>query len=161
MEEYHVKIKVFIEVVDLGSRNVLGISRRSIMEILQTTAKMQQSQATAQKPAVTELQNTQSVQEIQKAQINQDKVSQTENDQKTTKIDSQKDMDKLIDQLNRSLDPFNTSLKFGFDNSSEDFYVSVIETKSNRLLRRFPVEQAEQLLPKMQEVNGLLFDQKG
>jgi uncharacterized FlaG/YvyC family protein len=29
------------------------------------------------------------------------------------------------------------------------------------MLRRFPIEQAEQLLPKMQEVNGLLFDQKG
>jgi flagellar protein FlaG len=76
-------------------------------------------------------------------------------------VQSQEQMDKLIDQLNRSLDPFNTSLRFGFDNTSEDFYVSVIETKTNRMIRRFPVEEAEQLLPKMQEVNGLLFDQKG
>ena len=131
------------------------------MEILQTTAKMQQSQTSMPKPATTELQSTQSVQEMQKAQINQDKVAQVNSDEKTSKVDSQEQMDKLIDQLNRSLDPFNTSLKFGFDNSSEDFYVSVIETKSNRMLRRFPIEQAEQLLPKMQEVNGLLFDQKG
>lgn len=131
------------------------------MEILQTTAKVQQSQSSMPKPAATELQSTQSVQEMQKAQINQDKVAQSNNDEKTSKVDSQEQMDKLIDQLNRSLDPFNTSLKFGFDNSSEDFYVSVIETKSNRMLRRFPIEQAEQLLPKMQEVNGLLFDQKG
>jgi len=131
------------------------------MEILQTTAKMQQSQTSMPKPAATELQSAQSVQQIQKAQINQDKVAEINSDTKTTKVDSQEQMDKLIDQLNRSLDPFNTSLKFGFDNSSEDFYVSVIETKSNRMLRRFPIEQAEQLLPKMQEVNGLLFDQKG
>jgi flagellar protein FlaG len=131
------------------------------MEILQTTAKMQQSQTAVQKSASTELQGTQSVQQMQKAQINQDKIAQSSNEEKTTKVDSQEQMDKLIDQLNRSLDPFNTSLRFGFDNSSEDFYVSVIETKSNRMLRRFPVEQAEQLLPKMQEVNGLLFDQKG
>lgn len=131
------------------------------MEILQTTAKMQQSQTSIQKPAVSEVQSTQSVQQIQQAQINQDKVSQINSDEKTTKVDSQEQMDKLIDQLNRSLDPFNTSLRFGFDNSSDDFYVSVIETKSNRMLRRFPIEQAEQLLPKMQEVNGLLFDQKG
>ncbi|OHD87884.1 MAG: flagellar biosynthesis protein FlaG, partial [Sulfuricurvum sp. RIFCSPLOWO2_12_43_5] len=101
------------------------------------------------------------IQQIQKAQINQDKVAEINTNEKTTKVDSQEQMDKLIDQLNRSLDPFNTSLKFGFDNSSEDFYVSVIETKSNRMLRLFPIEQAEQLLPKMQEVNGLLFDQKG
>jgi len=131
------------------------------MEILQTTAKMQQSQTSMPKAAATELQSTQSVQQMQKAQINQDKVAQINSDEKTSKVDSQEQMDKLIDQLNRSLDPFNTSLRFGFDNSSEDFYVSVIETKSNRMLRRFPVEQAEQLLPKIQEVNGLLFDQKG
>lgn len=131
------------------------------MEILQTTAKVQQSQSSMPKPAATELQSTQSVQQIQKAQINQDKVAEISSDEKTSKVDSQEQMDKLIDQLNRSLDPFNTSLKFGFDNSSEDFYVSVIETKSNRMLRRFPIEQAEQLLPKIQEVNGLLFDQKG
>lgn len=127
------------------------------MEIFQTTAKMQQSQTIAPKQNV----DVQSVQQMQKAQINQDKMAQNDTDQKTSKVQSQEQMDKLIDQLNQSLNPFNTTLRFGFDNSSDDFYVSVVETKSNRMLRRFPVEQAEQLLPKMQEVNGLLFDQKG
>lgn len=127
------------------------------MEIFQTTAKMQQSQTVAPKQNV----DVQSVQQMQKAQINQDKMAQNDTAQKTTKVQSQEQMDKLVEQLNQSLNPFNTTLKFGFDNTSDDFYVSVIETKSNRMLRRFPVEQAEQLLPKMQEVNGLLFDQKG
>lgn len=127
------------------------------MEIFQTTAKMQQSQSVAPKQSV----ETQSVQQIQKAQIQQDQAAQSSTEQKTSKVQSQEQMDKLIDQLNQSLNPFNTSLRFGFDNSSDDFYVSVIETKSNRMLRRFPLEQAEALLPKMQEVNGLLFDQKG
>jgi len=127
------------------------------MEIFQTTAKMQQSQTVAPKQNV----DVQSVQQIQQAQINQDKMAQNETAQKSSKIQSQDEMEKLIDQLNQSLNPFNTTLKFGFDNTSDDFYVSVIETKSNRMLRRFPIEQAEQLLPKMQEVNGLLFDQKG
>jgi flagellar protein FlaG len=127
------------------------------MEIFQTTAKMQQSQSVAPKQTV----EMQSVQQIQKAQIQQDQAAQSNTEQKTSKVQSQEQMDKLIEQLNQSLNPFNTSLRFGFDNSSEDFYVSVIETKSNRMLRRFPVEQAEALLPKMQEVNGLLFDQKG
>lgn len=129
------------------------------MEILQSTAKVQQSQMNTAKVAVT--QQAQSVQEIQKTQINQDKIAQQESNAKTQKVGTQEDMDKLIDQLNRSLDPFNTSLRFGFDNSSEDFYVSVIETQTNRMLRRFPLEQAEQLLPKMEEVTGILFDHKG
>ncbi|WP_310440780.1 flagellar protein FlaG [Sulfuricurvum sp.] len=128
------------------------------MEIFQTTAKMQQSQSVAPKQNVTDVQ---SVQQIQKAQIQQDQAAQANTEQKTSKTASQEDMNQLIDQLNKSLNPFNTTLKFGFDDSSEDFYVSVVETKSNRMLRRFPIEQAEALLPKMQEVNGLLFDQKG
>lgn len=131
------------------------------MEILQTTAKLQQSQSSMPKSTAAQLHNTQSVQQIQKAQISQDKAAEINNEQKTSKIDSQKQMDQLVDQLNRFLNPFNTTLRFGFDNSSEDFYVSVIDTKSNEMLRRFPVEQAQALLPKMQEVNGLLFDKKG
>lgn len=130
------------------------------MEIFQTTAKMQQTQSAAPKSSA-DVQSTQSVQQIQKAQIQQDQVAQANTEQKTSKVQSQEQMDSLISQLNQSLNPFNTTLKFGFDNTSDDFYVSVIETKSNRMLRRFPIEQAEALLPKMQEVNGLLFDQKG
>lgn len=129
------------------------------MEILQSTAKMQQSQMATAK--VSQPQPSQSVQDIQKTQIHQEKVAQQETDVKTQKVGSQEQMDKLIDQLNRSLDPFSTSLRFGFDNSSDDFYVSVIDTQRNQVLRRFPLEQAEQLLPKMQEVTGLLFDYKG
>ncbi len=130
------------------------------MEIFQATAKMQQMQTVTPKSNA-DVQMTQSIQPIQKAQIEQDQAAQNSSDQKTSKTASQEEMNQLIDQLNQSLNPFNTSLKFGFDNSSDDFYVSVIETKSNRMLRRFPVEQAEQLLPKIQEINGLLFDQKG
>lgn len=130
------------------------------MEIFQTTAKMQQAQTTAPKSAA-DVHITQSVQDIQKSQIKQDQNAQIESEQKTSRTSSQDDMKKLIDQLNQSLNPFNTTLRFGFDNASDDFYVSVVDTKSNRMLRRFPVEQAEALLPKMQEVNGLIFDQKG
>lgn len=127
------------------------------MEIFQTTAKMQQTQSAAPKSSA----DVQSVQQIQKAQIQQDQAAQANTEQKTSKTASQEEMNKLVDQLNQSMNPFNTALKFGFDNTSDDFYVSVVDTKSNRMLRRFPLEQAEQLLPKMQEVNGILFDQKG
>ncbi|HQT35748.1 MAG: hypothetical protein B7Y30_01540 [Campylobacterales bacterium 16-40-21] len=131
------------------------------MEILQSVAKVQQTQMATAKAALTEAPAQQSVQQIQKAQIAQDKVSETEVQNKTTKISSQKEMDSLIEQLNKSLDPFSTTLRFGFDNTSKDFFVSVIDTQRNAVLRRFPIEQAEQLLPKMQEVTGILFDIKG
>lgn len=129
------------------------------MEILQTAAKVQQVQMGAVKAS--EAPAAQSVQQIQKAQISQDKISEADTQSKTNKVSSQKEMDALIDQLNKSLNPFNTSLRFGFDDSSKDFYVSVIDTQHNQVLRRFPLEQAEQLLPKMKEVTGMLFDTIG
>ncbi|MCX6073485.1 MAG: flagellar protein FlaG [Campylobacterales bacterium] len=129
------------------------------MEILQSTAKMQQSQMGVNKTE--QAVPTRSIQEMEKADINQEKLVQNEPNSKTEKIGSQEQMDQLVKQLNHSLEPLNTSLRFGFDNKSDVFYVSVIDTKSERIIRRFPQEQAEQLLPKMQAAEGALFDDKG
>lgn len=78
-----------------------------------------------------------------------------------TKIESQEQLEQLVKELNHALDPFRTSIRFGFDNSSEDFYVSVIDSKSNDTIRRFPAENAYSLIPKMNELVGILFDTKG
>jgi len=77
-----------------------------------------------------------------------------------SKIKSQKQVEHLVDKLNNALSPLNTSIKFGVDNN-DIFYVSVIEEKTNKVIRRFPAEEAQSLLPKMEEVTGILFDSKG
>ncbi len=102
--------------------------------------------------------STQSVQqEVVKIAQNEAKAQEVSG----SKIDSQEKLEALVDDLNKSLSPINTSLRFGYDNSSEDFYVSVIEAQTDRLIRRFPAEQAQTLLPAMQELTGMLFDVKG
>jgi flagellar protein FlaG len=77
-----------------------------------------------------------------------------------TSINSEKDVQNLVQELNKALEPMGTNLKFGVD-SQDVFYVSVIEAGSNKEIRRFPAEQAQEFLPKMQEVTGVLFDSKG
>lgn len=77
-----------------------------------------------------------------------------------TKIDSKEKVEDLVKQLNDALSPMSTSIKFGVDNH-DIFYVSVIEAKTNKMIRRFPAEQAQDFLPKMKEVTGILFDSKG
>lgn len=67
----------------------------------------------------------------------------------------------LVDQMNKSLDPFNTSLKFGFHDTSDTYYVSVVDTNTNDIIRKFPSEEAMQLSVKMKEFVGMIFDQKG
>jgi len=133
-----------------------NIVKGSIMELMQNVAKMQASQTT-QPPVDSEQIQHRQVETTQKSDINQEKSS----DKDINKIDSEKDVQSLIKELNESISPFRTSLKFGFDNTSEDFYVSVIESRSNRVISRFPAEKAAEFLPKIQEVNGFLFDKKG
>lgn len=76
------------------------------------------------------------------------------------KINSPKDVENLVKELNDALAPMNTNLKFGVD-SHDIFFVSVIEEQTNKMIRRFPAEQAQDFLVKMQEVTGILFDSKG
>ncbi|MBN2870989.1 MAG: flagellar protein FlaG [Campylobacterales bacterium] len=124
------------------------------MEIMQTTAKMQQSQTVTPRNSGAEMTKAAPVQE----KPVQEKAEAINVQPRPSRAEYEKEMEQLVLELNRSLNPFNTSLRFGFDNSSEDFYVSVIDTKTNDMVRRFPVEEAQYLLPKMKEINGLLFD---
>jgi flagellar protein FlaG len=126
------------------------------MELMQNVAKMQSSQIaksveTAEVAKVS-VQPTQ----LQKAA---EQVQEARNEEaRTQKIESTSDMEKLVEKLNQALDPFRTSLRFGFDDT---FYVSVIETETNKMIRRFPAEQAVNILPKIEDLNGFLFDEKG
>ena len=78
----------------------------------------------------------------------------------STKINSRAQMDNLVDDLNKAMAPMNTGIRFGVD-TDDIFYVSVIESETSKMIRRFPAEKAADFLPKMQEVTGMLFDMKG
>lgn len=116
------------------------------MDGIANVAKQQQSQVTNPQ--------AQPKQENIVKEIQQEAVS-VEN-----KINSPKDVENLVKKLNDALAPMNTNLKFGVD-SQDIFFVSVIEEQTRKMIRRFPAEQAQDFLPKMQEVTGILFDSKG
>jgi len=122
------------------------------MEIFNNVAKQQNTQMQTEQKSV-QVQN--SVQET-KPQVD---VTQKSTDD-IKPVRSEMEARELIDSLNKALDPFNTSLRFGFDNSSDVFYVSVIDTNTSDMIRRFPVEQASTLTAKMNEVTGIIFDEK-
>lgn len=125
------------------------------MDGIANVAKQQQSQVStveAQGRAVQE--TTQAKQESIVKEIQQ------EVKQANTSINSEQDVKDLVAQLNKAMSPMNTNLKFGVD-SQDVFFVSVRESATGKLIRRFPAEQAHDFLPKMQEVTGILFDSKG
>jgi flagellar protein FlaG len=92
----------------------------------------------------------------------QDVVKEIQQESMSTekKINSKEQVEDLVKDLNKALEPMNTNLKFGVD-TQDIFYVSVIESETNKMIRRFPAEQAQDFLPKMQEVSGILFDSRG
>jgi flagellar protein FlaG len=122
------------------------------MDGIANVARQQQSQV--------QTGNSQEVKaaEIQAESKPKDLVEATQKE--STKIDSKQQVEDLVKKLNEALAPLKTDLSFGVD-KDDIFYVSVNEAKTNRMIRRFPAEQALDFLPKMQEVSGMLFDTKG
>jgi len=131
------------------------------MEGIANVARQQQSQVSSAETQGRVAQQAQEVAQVQKQSLNdvaETMAKQAENH--GTKINSKKDVQDLVQKLNDALSPIGTNLQFGVD-TQDIFYVSVIDQKTDKLISRFPAEQAQDFLPKMQEVTGILFDHKG
>lgn len=134
------------------------------MDGIANVARQQQSQLGAQEAngrASTQMQQAQQIQKMQSEKQDVVKEMQDSASKTSQKINSKEQVQDLVDQLNKALSPMSTSVKFGFDNRDEVFFVSVIESDTNKMIRRWPAEKAMEFLPKMQEVTGILFDSKG
>lgn len=129
------------------------------MDGIANVARQQQSQV-----GVADVQGraAQSVQQQVQQPQQQDVVKEIQQESMSSekKINSKEQVEDLVKDLNRALEPLNTNLKFGVD-SQDIFFVSVIESETNKMIRRFPAEKAQEFLPKMQEVSGILFDSRG
>jgi len=105
---------------------------------------------------------TQKLQELSK---NEDKKTLTEkiNEQnkKVDKKELKKELQKIVEELNKALNPLNTSLKFKFNDKIDFLTVKVVDTKTNETIREFPPKEALKLMEKMRELVGMLFDKKG
>lgn len=128
------------------------------MDGIANVAKQQQSQMGQQENQGVRTAQTRQVE--QPKQVDVVKEIQRDNVNNTQKIDSKEQVNDLVDQLNKALAPMTTNIKFGVD-FQDIFYVSVIESETNKMIRRFPAEEAVGFLPKMKEVSGILFDSKG
>jgi len=96
----------------------------------------------------------------QEANKTQESSNQAIQDQNKKMIKDENQVQKLVDDLNASIELLNTSLKFGVDKENT-FYVSVVDKKTDKVIRRWPAEEAQGILPKMKELTGILFDTKG
>lgn len=135
------------------------------MDGIANVARQQQSQVSSGEAQGRAAQNVQQQVHQPKQQnivkeIQKENIESAQGVRNTEKINSKEQVEDLVKQLNDAMAPMNTNIKFGVD-SQDIFYVSVIESETSKMIRRFPAEQAADFLPKMQEVTGMLFDSKG
>ena len=133
------------------------------MDGIANVARQQQSQVNSQEAQGRVAQQMQSTQQVAQPRMKQDDLVQQiqkSDSNPTQKLDSKKDVEDLVKKLNSTMEQLNPDIKFGVDRQ-DIFYVAAIDAKTHKMLRRFPAEQAQDFLPKMQEVTGILFDSKG
>jgi len=73
----------------------------------------------------------------------------------------QKELQNLTEQLNNELNPLNMNVQFGFNDDIESMFVTVSEKDTNKLIRKIPSDEAIELMKKMREIVGIIFDKKG
>ena len=133
------------------------------MDGIANIARQKQSQvgaAEVQERTQNQSQQVQNTTQTTTKQADVTKETQASAINNAKKMDSKESVNHLINELNDALAPLNTNIKFGVD-KDDVFYVAAIDTKTGKVISRYPAEQAHGFLPKMQEVSGILFDSKG
>lgn len=85
----------------------------------------------------------------------QEAVTKTVGD--SSKIESEKDVENLVEKLNKAVESSGISIKFGVDRD-DVFYVSVIDKETSDVIRRFPAEKGMDFVDNMEELTGMLVD---
>ena len=78
-----------------------------------------------------------------------------------SKEEIKKELQNVIEELNKAMNPLNQNLKFQFNDKVDELVVQVIDKKNDLIIREFPPKEALKLMEKMRELVGLLFDKKG
>ncbi len=76
------------------------------------------------------------------------------------KKDLKQELMKLTENLNKEMNPLNIGVRFGFEDKIGEMSVSVFEKDTDKLIRKFPSDEAVALMTKMREIIGIIFDKK-
>lgn len=73
---------------------------------------------------------------------------------------SQVEMKRLVADLNQEMSLISTDLRFGYNDTAEMLQISIIDKKTNEIVRRFPTEEAIALMTTMKNFIGVIFDKE-
>lgn len=73
---------------------------------------------------------------------------------------SRAEVQAVVEEVQARMDQMGTNLQFAMDKEAKDLVVKVTDKKSGELIRQIPSEDVLRLRKKLEEVTGLLFDEK-
>jgi len=110
---------------------------------------------------------TKSTKEVQQESLKSAQIKEIEKkeleklEDKEDKKKIQQELNELVAKLNKEISPITENIKFGFNDDIKGLMVNVVDAKTGEVIRQFPSEDAIEIMKKMKELIGMLFDKKG
>lgn len=76
------------------------------------------------------------------------------------KTPNKEEIDMAISVLNESMEPLRTNVKFEMHEKLEKYYVSVVDTNTDEVLKEIPPKKMLDMYAEMAEFMGILVDEK-
>ena len=73
---------------------------------------------------------------------------------------NKQELQKKIESVNKFLEPSQTSLKFQFHDKLHEYYVSIVDSKTNEVIREIPPKKFLDMYAFMIESIGLIVDHR-
>ncbi|MCZ0704141.1 flagellar protein FlaG [Natronobacillus azotifigens] len=70
------------------------------------------------------------------------------------------EIESMVEGLNEFLEPINTSIKFELHDRLEKYYVTVVDSATEEIIREIPPKQMLDMYAAMAEYMGLIVDEK-
>ncbi len=75
-------------------------------------------------------------------------------------VRGERNINEAVEKLNKALDLFDIQVRFKIHKETKDIVIKVIDIKNNEVIREIPPEKILDMVAKMMEFLGLLFDEK-
>jgi len=100
--------------------------------------------------------------EVQNQKVNEqrdDKLTQNQNFKENDKL-SPEIIEKIIEDLKKKLSMLNTQLQIQIDKDTDIVVVKVVDKETNQVIRQIPPEYVLKIAKYLDEIAGLLYNEK-
>lgn len=121
-------------------------------------------QKVADEKEPTRIKNTQELQQqvaeqAQVAKVKKEEIKKVEESRDKEQL--KQEITELAAKLNDEIAPLSNDIRFGFSDEIGQMMVNIIDVNTGEVVRQFPTEEAIEIMTKMKELIGMLFDKKG